>query len=258
MTLNKQLINLLGILLAVIVLVAGLALIAYPMFSQAQTLDSNTATVAQTNSVYQAQVDSLTAAEKESDQLDASLADLRLQIAAMPKLDDVYEIVDDAAKKSDVRVENITADEVAAFTARAEVDADGKPVEAAPAPAADTTTDATTDGSASTDAATDTTTTAPEASTDSPQQQVTFTVTIDMTLPYEVAGDADAEADASDDSEPDPADVRASATDAAEKAAAFVDALDVGPRLLAPVNVAYADGKLTLSTLAFIRTEDAQ
>ena len=59
MTLNKQLINLLGILLAVVVLVAGLALIAYPMFAQAQTLDGNTRTVAQTNSVYQAQVDSL-------------------------------------------------------------------------------------------------------------------------------------------------------------------------------------------------------
>ena len=102
MTLNKQLINLLGILLAVVVLVAGLALIAYPMFAQALDTDTKTRTVAQTNSVYQAQVDSLSAAEADSVQLDASLADLRLQIAATPKLDDVYEIVDTAAKKADV------------------------------------------------------------------------------------------------------------------------------------------------------------
>lgn len=255
MTLNKQLINLLGILLAVVVLVAGLALIAYPMFAQAQTLDKNTSTVAQTNAVYQTQIDALSAAEAKSDELDANLAALRQQIAATPKLDDVYEIVDDAAKKADVRVENVTAADPTAWTARTAVDAAGNPIEATPVPAAtDAATDTTTDASTSTDAAAQTPAT-PAASGDSPQQQVTLTVTIDMTLPYEVA---DADSASSSDSEPDAEDARAAATDAAEKASAFVDALDVGPRLLSPVNVAYADGKLTLSTLAFIRTEDAQ
>lgn len=258
MTLNKQLINLLGILLAVVVLVAGLALIAYPMFSQAQALDRNTATVAQTNSVYQTQVDSLTAAEKESDQLDADLADLRLQIAATPKLDDVYEIVDREAKKADVRVESVTADSEEAFVPRTQIDEDGNAVVVTPAPAATDDAAATEAGSdQATDAAAGDETAPAAAPTESPQRQVLVTVTIDVSLPYEVSDD-DAEAATATDDEADPADVRSASTDQAQKAADLVDALSSGPRLLSPINVAFSDGKLTLSTLAFIRTEDAQ
>ena len=86
--------------------------------AQAQTLDKNRTNVSQTNSVYQTQIDTLAAAEANIDELDASLAALRQQIAATPKLDDVYEIVDDAAKKADVRVENVTAADPTAWTAR--------------------------------------------------------------------------------------------------------------------------------------------
>ncbi|WP_454130006.1 hypothetical protein [Microbacterium aurum] len=257
MTLNKQLINLLGILLAVVVLVAGLALIAYPMFAQALDTDTKTRTVAQTNSVYQAQVDSLSAAEADSVQLDASLADLRLQIAATPKLDDVYEIVDTAAKKADVRVESVTADSEEAFVPRTQVDEDGKVVVEAPAPAV-------ADDAAATDAGSDQAADAAAEETapvvapmESPQRQVLVTITIDVSQPYQVSDD-DIDAGASADDEGDPADARSASTDQAQKAADLVDALGAGPRLLAPINVAYSDGKLTLSTLAFIRTEDAQ
>ncbi len=253
MTLNKQLINLLGILFAVVVLVAGLALIAYPMFAQAQTLDKNTSTVAQTNAVYQTQIDALSAAEAKSDELDANLAALRQQIAATPKLDDVYEIVDTAAKRADVRVESVTADAESPWVARTAVDENGNVVEATPTPAAtDAATDTSTDASTSTDA----TAQAPAASTESPQRQVLVTVTIDLAQPYTV--DEATEGDAAANADADPVEVRTTLTDEAQKAADLVDAFGGGPRLLSPINVAFSDGKLTLSTLAFIRTEDAQ
>lgn len=257
MTLNKQFINLLGILLAVVVVVAGLALIAMPMYSQAQTTDNETATVAQSNSVYQVQIDALSAANERIDDIDENLADLRVQIAATPKLDDVFEIVGAAAQQADVRIESITGGEIAAWVPRTALDAEGNPVTVAPeAPVTDAATDgAATEGTATPAPVTPTT---PETS---PQQQVVLTITIDMAQPFAMPT-ADAAADdpppAADAESVDPAAVRAAATAQAQKAAAFVDSLAVGPRLIAPTNVAYSGGKLTLSVLAFIRTEDAQ
>jgi hypothetical protein len=40
------------------------------------------------------------------------------------------------------------------------------------------------------------------------------------------------------------------------QAAAFMDALGRGPRLLSPTNGTLTDGTLTVSALAFIRTGD--
>lgn len=258
MTLNKQFINLLGILLAVVVVVAGLALIAMPMYSQAQTTDNETATVAQSNSVYQVQIDALSAANERIDDIDANLADLRVQIAATPKLDDVFEIVGAAAQQADVRIESITGGEIVAWVPRTALDAEGNPVTVAPE--APVTGDAATDGAATEGAATPAPA-APTTTETSPQQQVVLTITIDMAQPFAMPG-ADAAADdpppAADAESVDPAAVRAAATAQAQKAAAFVDSLAVGPRLIAPTNVAYSGGKLTLSVLAFIRTEDAQ
>ncbi|WP_298942934.1 hypothetical protein [uncultured Microbacterium sp.] len=258
MTLNKQLINLLGILVAVIVLVAGLALIALPMYSQAQTINANATTVAQTNAVYQAQIDGLSAANERIEEIDQSLANLRTQIAAAPQLDDVYEIIGATAQQADVRIESIAAEESAPFIARTALDAEGNavvaepepepaPVEDGAAPAAETEVEEPV---------------APEPTTaeDAPQRQVLVTITIDVAQPYALPAAAEGEAadPAALETETDPAAVRADATAQAQKAAAFVDALGVGPRLLAPINVEYTGGKLTISVLAFIRTETAQ
>ncbi len=255
MTLSKQLINLLGILVAVIVLVAGLALVALPMYSQAATVEANAATVAQTNAVYQVQIDGLSAANERIDEIDQSLADLRVEIAAAPQLDDIYEIVDRVAQRADVRIESIAADEEAAWIARTALDAEGNAVVAEPAPA--TTNDGAVDEA--TDAAVEPTPTTPA---ESPQRQVLVTITIDVAQPYALAA-VGGEEDAPTDDEPadpesaDPAAARAEATAQAQKAAAFVDDIGNGPRLLAPVNVEYTAGKLTLSVLTFIRTETA-
>lgn len=260
MTLNKQLINLLGILVAVIVLVAGLALIALPMYSQAQTINANATTVAQTNAVYQAQIDGLSAANERIDEIDQSLANLRTQIAAAPQLDDVYEIIGATAQQADVRIESIAAEESAPFIARTALDAEGNAVVAEPEPEPEPAP--AEDGAAPAAETEVEEPVAPEPTTaeDAPQRQVLVTITIDVAQPYALPAAAEGEAadPAAPETETDPAAVRADATAQAQKAAAFVDALGVGPRLLAPINVDYTGGKLTISVLAFIRTETAQ
>lgn len=230
MNINKQLINVAGILLVVVVLVAGVAFIALPMFSQAQATDAQTATVEQTNAVYQAQIDALSAAEDRSEEIDASLAGLRTQIAATPKLDDVFEIVAKAAEANQATIESVVAAEPTAFAARpavVDVGGLGRPTEAPEEPAeAEATTPADADGSA--DASDGGAAAEPAAPVDGealgPQQEVMVTIVVTV---------------------PD-----------AKTAAAFVDALRVGPRLILPTDNALADGKLTVKALAFIRTEN--
>lgn len=280
MNVNKQLINLAGILAVTVILLGGLALVALPMFSQTQATDAQTRNVAQTNATYQAQIDALSSAEEHSDEIDMSLTGLRAQIAAAPKLDDVFEIVAKAAEANQATIESIVAADPTAFAARPgviDVGGLGRPTPApepmtAPAEttatsteasdAADTSADSTTDASATDSAATD-------AEASGPQQEVLVTITVSvpdaktaaafidalrvgprLILPTENAPAAEAETD--------PAAARAAATAQAQKAAALVDDLGGGPRLLAPINVDYTGGKLTISILTFIRTEDAQ
>ncbi|GAA1640953.1 hypothetical protein [Microbacterium flavum] len=247
MTLNRQLITLAGVLVAAVVLALGLALIAAPMFSQAQALDANTRQVTQTNATYQAQIDALSLAEKNIADTDAAVATLRTQIAAIPALDDIYEIVGAVAQSQDVRIESITAEDPAPFVPRDTLDADGTAVAApTPTPAASPSEDGV-DAAATAPAP-------PSSAADAPQQQVSVKIVVDLSQPYALPA-ADAAPPALDDAA-DPAAVRAAATERAMKAAAFVDALGKGPRLVAPVDVAYADSTLTVQLLTFIRTED--
>lgn len=249
MTLNRQLITLAGVLVAAVVLALGLALIAAPMFSQAQALDANTRQVTQTNATYQAQIDALSLAEKNIADTDTAVATLRTQIAAIPALDDIYEIVGAVAQSQDVRIESITAEDPAPFVPRDTLDADGTAV-AAPTPTPTPAASPSEDGE---DAAA-TAPAPPPSAADAPQQQVSVKIVVDLSQPYALPA-ADAAPPALDDAA-DPAAVRAAATERAMKAAAFVDALGKGPRLVAPVDVAYADSTLTVQLLTFIRTED--
>lgn len=220
MNLNKQFINLLGAVVTLAILIAGIALIALPMWSQAQATDASTRTVAQTNSTYQAQIDQLSAAEARSEEIDAHLAELRAEIAPFTNIDRVIDIVDAAADKHDLTLESVTAADPEPFTPRTA--------------ATDETAQASAPASTDETAATDTTTTdppaetapAPAASESTGQQQMVITIKVPV---------------------PD-----------AETATAFIDALRVGPRLIAISNATLepGDGMLTVSALAFIRTED--
>jgi len=115
--LNKQFINVIGIVV-VAVLIAGVALIALPMWSQSQATDASTRTVAQTNAMYQAQIDQLSAAEERIEQIDAHIAGMRTEIAGFSQLDDVFKIIIDAAETHELILDRVTASDPEPFTPR--------------------------------------------------------------------------------------------------------------------------------------------
>jgi phage-related tail protein len=195
----KQLVTALGLIVSLGVIALGVFLVAMPLYFQAVGVDGQTATVANTNAIYQAQVDHLTAEEENLEQINAEVAGLRSQIPATAQLDDVFEVVGRAAEASGVSLTSVTAGEQVLFTTRTGVvDADAAVVAPAPAPeptpsategVASTTTETTTDAAAGGGVA-----------ATAGRQQVDFVIS-------------------------------ASATDMAQ-ATAFLDALRAGPRLL--------------------------
>lgn len=234
MNLPKNLINLLGLVVVVGVVVAGLLLVALPMWGGAQKTQASAASVAQTNAIYDAQLQALRVASERTDEIDASLQELGAEISAIPQMDDVFEIVAEAASSTGVVIVSIKAGDLEAWVPRAPVTEftdpanPGQPSEEAPtdsstAPTADTdaSSGAGDAGAGATDAGT-----GAEGEL-SPQQQVT--VTIEVTAPSAAA------------------------------AAAFIDALGLGPRLLAPVDAtldpAVDKGNLVVNALAFIWSE---
>lgn len=220
MNLNKQFINLIGAVVTLAILVAGIALIGLPMWSQSQTTDASTRTVAQTNATYQAQIDQLSAAEARSEEIDAHLAELRTEIAPFTNIDRVFDIVDAAADKHDLTLDAVTATDPEPFAPRRAVVEES--AQAGP-PASTNETDPADAAAADVPAAT---TPAPAASESTAQQQMVITIKVPV---------------------PD-----------AETATAFIDDLRVGPRLISIVNATLepSDGMLTVSALTFIRTED--
>lgn len=229
---NRQLVNLVGLLLVVAILVAGVALVALPMYAQSRTIDANTVAVEQTNAIYEAQITQLAAADEEIDAVDADLATLRTAIPANTSLDDVFEIIAAASTRADVTISTIKVVDPEQWAPRAGVDTDPEAAaaaeaaadaDAAPDPATDDGAAEGTGGSATDEAATDGTA-AEEQVGPQPQQQLTVTIEVEV---------ADAEA-----------------------AMTFVDALGRGKRLIAPIDATLDDGTLTVTVLTFIRTED--
>lgn len=229
MNIPKQLINLLGVVVVIAVLVAGIALIALPMYGSSQTTDASARAVAQTNEIYDIQVQTLSAERDRMDEVTAGLADLRRQIAAIPQLDDVFEIVIASAAEVGGTITSVSAGDPEAWTARGTADdgaAAAAPTPESATPEAETSSESTPAADGGTAAATDSTS-APDASApagESPWQQVPLTIVVDL-------GDA-------------------------SQASAFIDALGRGPRLIAPIDGTLGDGTLTVTALAFIRTEE--
>lgn len=223
---NRQLINLAGLLLVIAILVAGVALVALPMWAQSQTIDVNTLTVEQTNAVYEAQISQLSAAEDGIGQVDADLAALRAEIPVAMKLDEAFEIITTAASRAGVAIKTITFTDPEQWAPRAGIQEEGVAVVPSTPAAVDEKGEGEADsdaaapaaGSASVDGA------AVAAAGPDPRQQLSATIVMDV---------------------PD-----------AKSAMAFVDGLGVGPRVLAPIDAKLDDGTLTVTVLTFFRTED--
>jgi hypothetical protein len=221
----KQLINIIGAIVIVAILAMGILLVGMPMYVQALATGVQSAQVAQSNDAYQTQVDELKTQQERFDEITADVAALQSQIPSTTRNDDVFEIVAKAAAAAGVTVVSVSAGEPAAWTPRT-----GQPADAAQ----DTTP--STDGAAPTpapspDATTDSTTggaTDPQsAPPSSPQVQVPISISV---------------------SAPDTA-----------RAAAFIDQLGMGPRLLGIESsiLTEADGSFTLDVeaLSFVRTD---
>ncbi|WP_442575424.1 hypothetical protein ACSBPH_16650 [Microbacterium sp. F51-2R] len=114
----RSLINLIGAVVMVAVLALGIFLVAVPVGLQALDVVGQTATVANTNAVYQAQVDNLTEQQKHLDAIQASVAGLQAQITPANDLDDVFELVATAADGAGVAITGITAGDPIAFVER--------------------------------------------------------------------------------------------------------------------------------------------
>lgn len=223
MNANRQLINLAGILVVVALLVAGIALIAMPMYAQSRETDADTRAVDQTNAVYEAQITQLSAQNERIDEIDAALASLRTAIPPQTTLDDVFELIADAVERTDVTVSSIKVGDAEPWSPRSGI-AEGE--EATPAPAEPTPDDGESATGGEADAETDPapSSPAPEVVEVNPQQQLLVTIEVEVS-------DADT-------------------------AMEFVDLLGKGPRLVAPIDATLEDGILTASVLTFVRMEN--
>ncbi|MFK4835076.1 type 4a pilus biogenesis protein PilO [Microbacterium sp. ZW T2_14] len=225
----KQLVTALGLIVSLGVIALGVFLVAMPLYFQAVGVDAQTATVANTNAIYQAQVDHLTEEQENLDQINADVAELRSQLPATGQLDDVFEVVAQAAEASGVSLTAVTAGEQVAFVPRTGVtDGDAAAVAPAPAPtpeategATDTTTGTTTDAAAAGPAVGD-------AAAAAGRQQVDFVISA-------TAGDM-------------------------AQVTAFLDALRSGPRLLNSITATTTQSgegtfDVQISALTFVDAE---
>ena len=94
----KQLISVIGLIVTLGVVALAILLVAVPMWVQSLAVDTQTDGVANTNAIYQAQVDALEAEKERQDEIDASVAQLRTQIPGVNQLDDVFEVIGRAAE----------------------------------------------------------------------------------------------------------------------------------------------------------------
>jgi hypothetical protein len=235
MTISKQLVNALGLLVVVAVLLAGGALVALPLLGQSRATDAAVSEIAQTNGIYASQVAQLTEDEERLPAITASLEELRAEIAVLPTLDDVHELVVDSAAASGAVVISVVAAEPASWTPRTAVGPLSQ-TEGAATPAADV---ATADEEApaaadSVDSAVNTEGGSQDAPATggaqglTPAQQIPVTITVELLT--------------------------------ATQAALFIEGLGGGPRLLGIDTAVLTDEEevltLTVTALAFIRTED--
>lgn len=230
MRLSRRLINILGVLLVAVVLIAGGLLGAMPVLLEASSTDQEADEVVSANELHELQVVRLRAEQERFDEIEASLSALRAQIPADDQLDDVFAIVNSAARSTDATIESATAGEPAAWVERAapapDEDAAATVPPAAGAPVSEETAPATetspAEGNAGTAPA------SPEAAPAPPETEVPFTIVVRL---------------------PDTA-----------AAARFIDALGAGPRLLSITHVAMTETAgeftLTVDALTFVRTEN--
>ena len=225
----RRVLNGIGALVVLIVFVAGALLIALPIILDALTTSGRTAAVAEGNRGYQAQVDRLRTEEEQLDEISARVDALREEIPATTHSDDVFDLVAQAASQTGATVVSVTAAEPQQWTPRTGIidlaDESADPID--PAAQASQGTDAE-DGTVGSTGDGVVEPAEPSEQPEDPKR---------VQVPYIV---------------------QVAVPDAAQ-AAAFLDALGAGPRLLGIDNASLTSesGKnlLTVAVLSFVRGE---
>jgi hypothetical protein len=241
MRLPRQLINLIGALVVIAVLAAGVLIGAMPLYMESARTTSDADRAANDNGIFRAELEGLQTQSANFAELEADVDALRAAIPATPQLDDVFEIIAKAAAETDMTVTTITTDDPQTWSAQVgPLDTAAIEALAADAPAADESAstesapaDATESGTATDGAATDTAAdgtgaaTGTEADADSPQQSIAITITAKTADPASIFR--------------------------------FIDLLSSGERLVSIVHTELdgdsEDTRLIVNAMTFVRTE---
>lgn len=171
---TRQLINLIGGLVALLVLVGGAFLVAVPMYAAAESVGNEADQAASANDTQQLVIDGLRAQEAKFDELQADLAALRAQVASESRVDDLVALALSATAANGGSLDGVQASPAEPFAVR--VGEETAPAATAP-PADAETTDAETTG------AEQTTTEAVPAPTGADDTQAQVPVTLTITAP---------------------------------------------------------------------------
>ena len=229
----KQLINLIGALVVIAALAAGVLLIGLPTYLGSMRIAADADRVATDNTIFRAQADALLAERSSSSRVAAEVSALREQIPATPLHDDIFELVVEAALANGVTVVRVAAEEPAAFTPQTgplSATEDGSVTTAEAPPTAATESESQEDAAAG-DTGSGETAAAPadpEVPVAASQQAIPFVIEVESPTVASTTG--------------------------------FLDALKKGPRLLAIVHALQETeegqpSRLTVNALSFLRTE---
>lgn len=141
MEMSRRLINLIGISLVLVILIAGFSLLAWPLFGAASAAATQAGALAESNQNMQTQLNDQIELAKNKAALAAEVAGLRREIPVQDELRDVSAVASAAAATSGARITAISFGDPQVFAAPAGggIGTDGKPVQKQ-TPATNTTT----------------------------------------------------------------------------------------------------------------------
>lgn len=187
MNASHRLINLGGTLLVVIALVVGTMLTALPIYLESRDLNAQEWDVATSNQLLQTQIDALRVKEAELPQVEQDLAELHTQLPGIPQLNDVTQLVVQAAGTANAAIESVKFDSFAPFAPRdaAQLTDQFPQTAIGVSPSAEPNGKPTDDKGSGDAAVSDDTDTSqnPSPATPSVEGQLQFSVTITVTAP---------------------------------------------------------------------------
>lgn len=131
MEMSRRLINLVGVSVVLVILVAGFSLLAWPLFGAASGTAAQASALAQSNADLRSELDKRIELAKNKAALEAEVAGLRREIPAQAELRDVSAVASTAAGNSGARITAISFGDPQVFTAPSGggIGTDGKPVQ---------------------------------------------------------------------------------------------------------------------------------